>query len=239
MSKKENSICRDGENINISLNWKSASKRQPILRGLQLKNKKPIYLEVPQIYYPLSDSVESIRIQIEDMDRQLPITPPDQEILVRLTGEEWQRIELNKWIETTGNYEVRLWHGNWSWSTSIAIQFHYQISANINTQKIQIQNSKHHEISSILPIQYHVKSDFWMEQITIQGLWSFEPSIFVLSGSEENQKYNYSAQADQTGCLNLSLMSLREVLPDCDRYSLEWVRLGNSQKLIEILTQVE
>jgi len=70
-------------------------------------------------------------------------------------------------------------------------------------------------------------------------LWSFESVIFVLSGSEENQKYNYSAQADQTGCLNLSLMSLREALPDRDRYSLEWVRLGNSQKLIEISTEVE
>ena len=228
-----------GENIDISATWQAVSNRQPIIRGLQIKGKKPIYLEVPQIYYPLGDSVESIRIQIEDMDLQKTITEPDEKISVRLmTGEAWQEIKL-KQCKTTGNYEVRLWQGNWSWSAAFTIQSQSQISANINTQPIQIQNSKHHEISTILPIRCRGKSDFWTEKFTIQGLWSFEPLIFVLSGSEKHQKYNYSTQADQTGCLNLSLISLREVLPDSDRYSLEWVRLGNSQKLIEILTEVE
>ena len=36
-------------------------------------------------------------------------------------------------------------------------------------------------------------------------------------------------QADKFGVLNLSLMSLREALPDCDRYSLDWIRAGNIQ----------
>ena len=44
-------------------------------------------------------------------------------------------------------------------------------------------------------------------------------------------------QADQTGCLNLSLMSLREALPDSDRYALDWIRFGNSQRLIETQAQ--
>lgn len=224
-----------GENIDISVKWQAASSRQPIMRGLQLKGKKPIYLEAPQLYYPLGDSVESIRIQIEDMDLQKTITKPDEKISVRLmTGEAWQEIQLKQWIEDTGNYEVRLWQGNWSWSAAFMIQPHGQISVNINTQLIQIQDSKHQEISTILPIRCRGKSDFWTEQITIRGLWSFEPVIFVLSGSEENQKYNHSVQADKTGRLDLSLMSLREVLPDS--YSLEWVRLGDYQKLIEILT---
>ncbi|MBD2316504.1 hypothetical protein [Phormidium tenue] len=228
-----------GENIDISVKWQVASSRQPTMRGLQIKGKKPIYLEAPQIYYPLGDSVEAIRIQIEDMDLQKTITEPDEKISVKLmTGEAWQEIKLNQ-CKTTGNYEVRLWQGNWSWSAAFTIQSQSQISANINTQPIQIQSSRHPEIPTILPIRCHGRSDFWEEQITIQGLWSFEPVIFVLSGSEENQKYNYSTQADQTGCLNLSLMSLREVLLDSDRYTLEWVRLGNSQKLIEILTEVE
>lgn len=228
-----------GENIDISVKWQAASSRQPIMRGLQIKGKKPIYLEVPKIYYPLNDSVDSLRIQIEDMERQETVTPPDQEILVRITGEPWQRIELNQWITNTGNYEVRLWQGNWIWTAAFTIEAHCPMSPKTDAQIVQIQNSKHHEISTILPIRCPCKSDFWTEQITIQGLWSFEPVIFSLSSSEEHQKYNYSAQADQTGCLNLSLMSLREVLPDSDRYSLEWVRLGNSQKLIEILTEVE
>jgi hypothetical protein len=228
-----------GENIDISVKWQAASSRQPIMRGLQIKGKKPIYLEVPKIYYPLNDSVDSLRIQIEDMERQETITPPDQVISVRLTDEAWQRIELNQWITNTGHYEVRLWQGNWIWTAAFTIESHSQIFPKTDAQIVQIQNSKHHEISAILPIRCHCKSDFWTEQITIRGLWSFEPVIFALSGNEEHQKYNYFAQADQTGCLNLSLMSLREALPDNDRYSLEWVRLGNSQKLIEILTEVE
>jgi hypothetical protein len=229
-----------GENIDISVKWQAASKKQPVVRGLQVKGKKPIYLEAPQIYYPLGDSVESIRIQIEDMNFQKTSTEPDEKISVRLmTNEAWQQIKLKKWIETTGNYEVRLWQGNWIWATALTIQSHCHISANINMQPIQIQNSKHHDISTILPIRCRGKSDFWTEQITIQGLWSFEPVVFVLSGSAENHIYRYSAQADQTGCLNLSmmLMSLRESLPDSDRYSLEWVRLGNSQELIETLAK--
>ncbi len=225
------------ENVDISVRWQAASNRQPVMRGLQVKAKKPIYLESPQIYYPLGDSVEAIRIQIEDMDTQKPLTDPDQQIPVRLTGETWQEIELNKWIETTGSYEVRLWQGNWSWSAAFTIQPCYQASHN-NSQRVQIE-SKHHEISTVLPIQCDRKSDFWLEEIKVKGLWSFEPVIFVLSGSAENQKYNHSAQADQSGSLDLSLMSLREVLSDCDRYSLEWVRLGNSQKLIETLTELK
>lgn len=228
-----------GENIDISVKWQAAKNRQPIMRGLQIKGKKPIYLEAPQIYYPLTDSVDSLRIQIEDMERQETITPPDQEILVRLTGEAWQRIELNQWITSVGNYEVRLWQGNWIWTTAFTIEPHSQVPPKTDTEIVQIQNSKHHEISTILPIRCHSKSDFWTEQITIQGIWSFEPVIFVLSGREEYQKYNYFTQADQRGSLNLSLMSLRKVLPDSDRYSLEWVRLGNSQKLIETLTEAE
>jgi hypothetical protein len=228
------------ENIDISMKWQVASNRQPIMRGLQIKGKKPIYLEVPQIYYPLGDSVEAIRIQVEDMDRQKTITEPDEKILIKLmTGEIWQEIELDQWIKTTGNYEVRLWQGNWNWSAEFKIQPHAQVADRSDNSAIQIQNSRVYDISSNLPIKCLGKSDFWTEKITMQGLWSFESVIFVLSGSEENQKYNYSAQADQTGCLNLSLMSLREALPDRDRYSLEWVRLGNSQKLIEISTEVE
>jgi len=229
-----------GENIDISVKWQVASNRQPIMRGLQIKGKKPIYLEVPQIYYPLSDSVESIRIQVEDMDHQKTITEPDEKILTKLmTGEIWQKIELDQWIKTSGNYEVRLWQGNWNWSAAFKIQSHAQVADRSDNSAIQIQNSRGYDISSNLPIKCRGKSDFWTEKITMQGLWSFESVIFVLSGSEENQKYNYSTQADQTGCLNLSLMSLREVLPDSDLYSLERVRLGNSQKLIEISTEVE
>ena len=229
-----------GENINIDLRWQATSNRHPAIRGLQIKGKKPIYLEVPQIYYPLGDSVESIRIQVEDMDRQKTITEPDEKILAKLmTGEIWQKIELDQWIKTTGNYEVRLWQGNWNWSAAFKIQPNAQVADLSDNSAVQIQNSRGYDISSNLPIKCRGKSDFWTEKITMQGLWSFESVIFVLSGSEENQKYNYSAQADQTGCLNLSLMSLREALPDRDRYSLEWVRLSNSQKLIEILTEKE
>ena len=226
-----------GENVDISVQWQTASNRQPVMGGLQVKGKKPSYLEAPQIYYPLGDSVEAIRIQIEDMDTQKPLTDPDQQIPVRLTGETWQEIELSQWIQTTGNYEVRLWQGNWSWSAAFTIQPRYQASHN-NSQRVQIE-SKHHEISTVLPIQCDRKSDFWFEEIKVRGLWSFELVIFVLSGSEENQKYNHSAQADQSGSLDLSLMSLREVLPDSDRYSLEWVRLGNAQRLIETVTEAE
>ncbi len=138
-----------GENIDISVKWQAASSRQPIMRGLQIKGKKPIYLEVPKIYYPLNDSVDSLRIQIEDMERQETVTPPDQEILVRITGEPWQRIELNQWITNTGNYEVRLWQGNWIWTAAFTIEAHCPMSPKTDAQIVQIQNSKHDNVKKI------------------------------------------------------------------------------------------
>ncbi|MBE9176763.1 hypothetical protein IQ225_18200 [Synechocystis salina LEGE 06155] len=232
-----------GENIFISVKWQAPTNRQPLVRGLQLKGKKATYLEVPQIYYPLGDSVEALRIQIEDMDRQTTITPPDQAIPVRHIDEAWQRVEINEWIKITGHYEVKLWQGNWSWSASIMIQPQCQISVNTNnqanTQQIQIQNSRHHEISAILPVVYNCNSDFWLEEISIKGLWPFEPIVFIFSGKDKNNKHTYSAQADRLGCLNLSIMPFRETVLDGNYYCLEWSRLGNLEKLIETLIEME
>ncbi|MCY7332539.1 MAG: hypothetical protein LH649_07735 [Pseudanabaena sp. CAN_BIN31] len=198
------------------------------MRGLQLKGKQPNYLEAPQIYYPLENSVESLRIQIEDMDRQKTVTPPDMEIAVRVTDETWQRISLSDWIISTGNYEVKLWRVGWSWSTTFAIASNYQVSTKLDFSKIQIQNSNHQDISLLLPIVAPNRPQFWQEELKIQGLWMFEPVIFLLSGGDENHVFSYSVQANQSGVLNLSLMSLREALPDCDRYSLDWIRSGTS-----------
>ena len=224
------------DRLNITLQWQVASSNQPILKGLQIKGNQSTYLESPQIYYPLGDSVEVIHIQIEDMDRQIAVTSPDTEIIVRSTEENWQQILLSQWIQATGNFEVRLWQGNYKWSTSFSIKKNYQALANPHFFQVQIQTSREENVFSSLPIKCAEKDNFWMEEITIQGLWTFESVTFILSGNQENQAFSYALQADQTGCLNLSLMSLRESLPDSDRYYLDWVRFGNSQRLIETMS---
>ena len=225
-------------NLNINWQWPDESSNQPILRGLQIRDKQSTYLETPEIYYPLSNSIESLHIQIENMDKQSTVTPPNTKIAVWAKEENWQQISLSQWIQTTGNYEVRLWQGNWHWSTSFLIKPNYQALPNPYLSQVQIQNAQQQDIFSFLPIKCAQKSDFWVEEIKIQGLWSFEPiafilSGFILSGDKAHQSFSHSMQADQTGCLNLSLMCLREALPDSDRYSLDWVRLGNSQRLLE------
>jgi len=235
LNQKSDSFSVVSDLLTIALQWQVANNNQPILRGLQLKGKQPNYLEAPQIYYPLENSVESLRIQIEDMDRQKTVTPPDMEIAVRVTDETWQRISLSDWIISTGNYEVKLWRVGWSWSTTFAIASNYQVSTKLDFSKIQIQNSNHQDISLLLPIVAPNRPQFWQEELKIQGLWVFEPVIFLLSGGDENHVFSYSVQANQSGVLNLSLMSLREALPDCDRYSLDWIRSGTSQRLIEVL----
>jgi hypothetical protein len=125
-------------NSTISLQWQASGNQQPVLRGLQIKAKQLTYLEPPQIYYPLGDSI-AIRIQIEDIDRQFTITAPDTQIIMRATGETWQQINLNEWIKEVGNYTVKLWQGNWNWSASFKIQSPYQVVAPLNLPHFQVQ----------------------------------------------------------------------------------------------------
>ena len=226
-----------GDRLNLEVQYQSANVDQPILRGLQLKAKQPTYLEVPQIYYPLNNSFQSIHMQIEDMDRQLTVTPPDTEIMLRTNEKDWQQINLSQWIKSIGNYKVNLWQGSWNWSTSFVTKQNYQALANPYFAQVQIQNAQQQNVFSSLPIQCSTNNHFWTEAITIEGLWSFEPIVFVLSSNGESHTFQHSMQADQTGCLNLSLMSLREALPDSDRYALDWIRFGNSQRLIETQAQ--
>jgi hypothetical protein len=233
LAERSTSFSMTSDNISIILQWQAANNNQPLLRGLQLKGKYPTYLEAPQIYYPLGNSIKSLLIQIEDMDRQFTVTPPDTKITLRITDESWQKIALDEWIKSTGSYEVKLWHGNWSWSTAFIVKSNFQSPLNSNLSAIQIWNSKQEDISLLLPMHFSKKSQFWLEEIKIKGLWAFEPVIFLLSNGIDHDTFSYSIQANQVGCLNLSLMSLREALPDGDRYSLEWVRFGNSQTLIE------
>lgn len=222
------------EEVNITVQWQSLSSDQPIVRGLQIKGKQATYLETPQIYYPLNDSsVEYIRIQIENVDKQATLTHPDAEIKILATNEKWQQVSLSQWVKDTGTYEVKLWDKNFYWSTSFVIKQSYQALPNPYCSHVQIQNTKQDNVFASLPIQCKDKEDFWKEEIKIEGLWTFEPVNFVLSNNKENQTFSYSVQADQTGCLHLSLTSLREALPQSDRYFLDWIRFGNYERLLE------
>ena len=73
-------------------------------------------------------------------------------------------------------------------------------------------------------------SVFWLEELTIKGLWPLEELDFELTNRED--KVSILRKVDGLGDVVINLASFRDVLAEADRYSLTWLREGKSYQLL-------
>ncbi len=75
-----------------------------------------------------------------------------------------------------------------------------------------------------IPAKYKSTEQFWAEVIKINNLYPLEELTFRLKSDRE--QYIFHLQADSLGELTLSLATLYDYLPKCDRYTLDLKQSG-------------
>lgn len=211
--------------------WKLAENEQPVLKGLRLKGRKPIYLEAPTFWYPPLNQTLTVNIFIENISERTTMTRTSETIF---PNEKWFAIPLNQWITEPGFYEAHFWIDSRRRSYQFEVQLNYQSvqSTELNGLKIR-SDSGVTELD--LPIKHNTTEKFWAERIKIEGLWPLEEVILFLLNDCE--KISYQFQADSLGVLLLNLAPFQDLLPESNWYALDYQRLGlEPQRLIEMST---
>jgi hypothetical protein len=209
--------------------WKPCSDQQPCLRGLKLKGKKSIYLEIPTFWYPPSEEELSLKVSIENITHKTTLITTNE---VVQSNKTWQAIPLNRWITEPGKYEARFWNQSHHWSYQFEIQADYQIVDSTEITKIRIIHDQ--KLIENLPISTNDANRFWSEELKIEGLSPLE--AIGLSLWDDQETVVSQAQADERGLLHISLATFYDLLcRDSNRYSLDLQRLGQQpQRLIEM-----
>jgi hypothetical protein len=214
----------------LSIRWTLASDEQPSLRGLKLKGKKSVYLEIPTFWHPPVNREISLNISIEDITYQQIIISTTETLQA---SDRWIEIYLGQWIIEPGKYEARFWNQFHRWSYKFEIQSNYEITETpeIKNLKINCRNKSH---TQELPIYFDSYENFWAEEIKVGGLFPLETMTLSLQDKEE--KVFSQCQADSLGDLHISLASFYNLLSaDSNWYALDFQRLGEEpQSLIEM-----
>lgn len=202
--------------------WRTTSAQQPILVGLQLKQrnqKNPIYLEIPTLWGVPVDS--AFKLQIEDLTSRSRITSPDCSL-------SESGIQLGYWIQNSGLYELYLWNLTKRYSYRFAIQLEMAVP---ETQPplVRITTSSTGSIQST-PVLYSSLSDFWAEQITFTGLWTFEKVLFQMGQEQSTECSTYVEQAGASGCLQLNLA--KYYVSGNGAFWLKYQRYGSESQLL-------
>ncbi len=212
-------------------NWKKLASQQPILRGLRLKGKKPVYLESPTFWHPPCDRENSLNISLENITTKSPLVNTTETLLA---DKSWREIPLRQWITEPGSYEARFGNQFYRRSFRFEVQFPYRLTEKPNLPKLRITSRQGYR--ETWPLKFTDTNKFWAEEITIEGLWPLEEVTFLLSDGRETVPY--PGQADRSGNLTVSLAALYDLLSESDWYSLDYQRLGEEQqRLMEIETR--
>lgn len=223
-------VFSDGEISTFrAISWKLSSEEQPSLRGLQLKGKKSVYIEIPTFWYPPVEGEISLNVSIDNILHQRTIITTTEKISPRIN---WQAISLAQWITEPGKYEAHFWNQSHRWSYKFEIELDYHIEEKLDSNELKISSALQGRIGS-LPIQYDNPDKFWTEEIQIEALWPLEVLTFNLS--ERQEKVFYLGQADTSGNLRMSLAALYDLLPGSDWYALDYQRLSSEpERLVEM-----
>jgi predicted nucleic acid-binding Zn-ribbon protein len=218
-----------------TISWKRHEDKEPTLTGLRLKENKTIdiYIETPTFWYPPHERELNLNILIENLTERVILEKTFQALQ---PNNDWLAIPLNRWITKPGKYEVCFWVNYDRWTYRFEFQENYQISKNSNLkQPLTINLSG--LIQTKFPIQFNRSEKFWAEIIKIEGLWTLEEVLFILSNRED--QVTYQVQADTSGSLTLNLSVLYDLLPQSNWYTLDYQRLGlEAQRLLECSTKV-
>ena len=199
----------------VIISCKLQEQEQTQLKGLRLKGRKVVYLNVPTLYYPPQKENININCLIENLDRKEIIA---RNCLTLSTDDNWIEIDLSLCILETGNYQATFWQQEKSWSYRFAVQREYKITQHLKYRNFEIYDF-HNNLLSI-PTKYNDLDEFWAEKIQIINLYPLEELSFRLKSDRE--QYILHPQADSLGKLTLSLTSLEHYLPKCDRYTLDF-----------------
>ncbi len=212
------------------VSWTLLSDEQPILKGLQLKGKKSVYIEIPSFWHPPVNGEISLNISIEDFTHQKIIINTTETIQA---SDKWGEIPLNKWIKEPGKYEARFWNQSYRWSYQFEVKSNYQITSKPDVHNLNITGANQSKLDK-LPIPYNCADKFWAEEIKIKGFFPLE--IINLSLSDKQETVFSQCQADSLGNLHINLAAYYDLLStDSNYYALDYQRLGReTQRLIEM-----
>lgn len=211
------------------INWKLAADEQPVLRGLRLKGKKPIYLEAPTFWYPPLHQAITLNILIENITEKTIVA---RTLETLSPNNLWFTISLNQWITKPDCYEAHFWFEQQRWSYKFEVQSKYQMTGLTEFNRLTISSSYGFSATD-LPIKYDVPEKFWSESIKIDGLWPLEEIIVLLSNVDEKIPYRLAANA--SGSLTIYLPALYDLLPQSNWYALDYQRSGlEPQRLLEM-----
>ena len=214
----------DSTNSTKVIHWDNCQVDHPQLRGLKLKRKEPVYLEVPSFWHPPVNLPKTISIQVEDLDKREILTALNEQVSLPADS-NWQELILSKWIKRGGNYAVKLWSGSDLWSEQFEVRSSFEVSQPSPISPIQVCD-RENKLSAI-PIQVDSTSEFWLEELTLRDLWTLEEVTFLLTNGQE--KHSFVRQANSSGTLSFNLATLRDILPESDRYSLSYQCQGDER----------
>jgi hypothetical protein len=208
-------------NSTQTIQWRQLQSQYPQLRGLKLKGKQPAYLEIPTVWYPPSSVETSIKVLVEDLANRKILTAPD-EIIQLKPNSNWQSISLNNWVTQPGSYAVQLWINGDRWSEQFEVKSSFELNEVPTCLPVAVCDRNQQPIKT--PLLVSTLVDFWLEDITLKGLWALEEIQFLISNEEISK--TYQRQASNFGSLNISLAAWRDVLPESNLYALSYQRRG-------------
>jgi hypothetical protein len=206
------------------IQWKTRPV-EPVIQGLRLQGKQPIYLEAPTLWLPPMAQETKLNLLIDDVIHKSVIARSEA-----IAVNQWRSLSLNEWLKAPGRYEVKLWNVSYRWSHRFEIREKYYLATPVQRQpKIRYdQNDYPH-----LPIQVETTAKFWAAQIQINGLWPMEYVTLLLGNKQD--KVSCSLQADRIGMLDISVAQFYELLPRSESYTLSYQVSGQEkQPLIEV-----
>jgi hypothetical protein len=163
----------------------------------------------------------SIKVLVEDLANRKILTAPD-EIIQLKPNSNWQNISLNNWVTQSGSYAVQLWINGDRWSEQFEVKSSFELNEAPTCLSVAVCDRNQQPIKT--PLLVSTLVDFWLEDITLKGLWALEEIQFLISNEEISK--TYQRQASNFGSLNISLAAWRDVLPESNLYALSYQRRG-------------
>jgi hypothetical protein len=226
----EIALIKSGQCPPIRIKWQISDNKHPVLRGLKIKGRKDVYLEIPTFWHPPTSQSPSFNISVENLIKQEMVSRTSVDILV---SDRWQSISLEQMIKGSGKYQVRFWNEEQRYSYNFELKSQHLITEALNPDTLQVFKGKG-EIIESLPIQCDRLEQFWAEIIIIQGLWTLEKITLTLSNGDD--KVSCLVHADKSGTVAISLSTFYGKLPDSDWYALDYQRSSMAeQRLVELL----
>ncbi|MDG2992006.1 hypothetical protein L3556_13855 [Candidatus Synechococcus calcipolaris G9] len=212
--------------------WSQVQANHPQLRGLKLKGRQPVYLDVPTIWHPPLPLSKTVKILVEDLTHRAILTALDETLTVAANA-NWQSIQLSQWITRSGSYVVRLWTEDHRWSEQFEVKSSFELNQPPHKSVLVVCDRTQTPME--IPLQVPAPADFWLSELTLHGLWALEEIMLLLTGDAITRRYRQ--QATISGVLTITLAAWRDVLPESNGYALSYQRQGEApQRLLEMVS---